>query len=426
MPAVEDTTVLIWDQSAGFTHIARALVGQVRQVLYFSIWDLAFPRARDILPGVGIEGVERVPDFFEALPRADWCLFTDVGNGGLQEYLRQLGIPVCGSGRASELERDRWLLKVAAREAGLTVSEGELVHGLEELRDVLSHDHQCFVKLSYFRGDCETYHHRTAASSRPWLDDLALKLGPAGEKLDFIVEDPIAGDPCVEIGVDSFCVDGQFPETTLWGYEVKDAAFLGFTTPLPPLLLGLQEQLGHLLAVYGYRGPISTEFRVTPDAAYLIDLTCRFGSPPSELQSHLLTNLAEVLYGCALGESTEPVYRATYGAQLVMGSGWGAEHALGLEIEHPDRVALHGHCLIDGQDFTVSPSEIEEFGGAVGWGETADEAIKLATEAAEGVKAFRYEPRAGAFDEAKKAMGEGETLGLGVYAPGHHEAERVA
>lgn len=425
MPDVSQTTVLIFDSYGGFTHVGEALAGQVGQVLYFSQWDLAFPRSRDILPGIGLDGVERVEDFFEALPRADWVIFTDVGNGGLQEYLRQLSIPVCGSGRGSVLERDRWLAKSLFRAAGVSVSEGELVHGIDELREVLSHDTELYVKLSYFRGDAETYKHRTAASSRPWLDDLALKLGPMGQQLDFIVEEPIAGDPCCEVGFDTFCVDGQFPRNTAWGYEVKDAAFIGFTTPLPPLLQELQAKCGFVLAEYGYKGPISTEFRITPDDAFLIDLTCRFGSPPSELQCLMMENLAEVLYGCALGQVVEPSYRALYGAQLVMGSAWNAEHALGVQMEHPGLISLHGHCRIDGEDFTVSPSEIEEFGGACGWGDSLEEATHMATKAAEGVKAFRYEPKSGAFDEAQKCVETGEELGLGVYAPAHYEAERA-
>jgi len=42
------------------------------------------------------------------------------------------------------------------------------------------------------------------------------------------------------------------------------------------------------------------------DKAYFIDPTVRFGSPPSQLQTHLITNLPEVIWAGANGECLEP------------------------------------------------------------------------------------------------------------------------
>ena len=109
---VSRKTALFFDASAGYTHIAEAVVPEFARVLYFNNWETAFPQARDITPGIGLEGVERVSDFFDALEDADVAIFTDVGNGGLQEFLRARGMPVFGSGRSEALERDRWFLKL--------------------------------------------------------------------------------------------------------------------------------------------------------------------------------------------------------------------------------------------------------------------------------------------------------------------------
>src|SRR5215469_5777407 len=121
---VSRKTVLIWDASASYTHVAESVVGEFANVLYFVPWEKGFSVARDYIPGMGLDGVERVADFFDSLDRADLVVFTDVGQPGLQEYLRGHGMPVFGSGRAAVLERDRWVLKGELRSAGIDYSDG--------------------------------------------------------------------------------------------------------------------------------------------------------------------------------------------------------------------------------------------------------------------------------------------------------------
>ena len=89
--------------------------------------------------------------------------------------------------------------------------------------------------MSWWRGDFETYHHLNYLATQAWLDDLANRLRPFGNIADFIIEEPIAGD-AVEIGVDGFCVDGEILHPTLFGYEVKDAGYIGSVAELPKRL----------------------------------------------------------------------------------------------------------------------------------------------------------------------------------------------
>src|SRR5215510_9587494 len=100
MTSVEDSTVLLFDLSSSFTHVAEALVPQVGRVLYFSPWQSGFPKTKDVLP--------------------------DVGMDGLQEYLREQGHYVCGAGHASVLEQDRLELRREATAAGFSVAPGEI------------------------------------------------------------------------------------------------------------------------------------------------------------------------------------------------------------------------------------------------------------------------------------------------------------
>src|SRR5215472_27797 len=251
---------------------------------------------------MGLDGVERVADFFDSLDRADLVVFTDVGQPGLQEYLRGHGMPVFGSGRAAVLERDRWVLKGELRSAGIDYSDGFLIHGLDTLRRLLERQDDLWIKFSYFRGDVETFHHRTYPQSKRKLAQWELSLGPYAQVADFIVEPPIESGLCVEPGADpAWTCYGVFPERIMWGYESKDAGYAGTTLKLPRRMRIVLDKLSGVLAKYSYRGPLSTESRECDDgSSYLIDLSCRFPEPPSSVHSYIATNWGEMMFGCAI------------------------------------------------------------------------------------------------------------------------------
>lgn len=411
---VSRKTVLFWDASASYTHVAESVVEEFANVLYFVPWERGFSVARDFLPGLGIPGIERVPDFFDALDRADLVVFTDVGQPGLQEYLRKQGMPIFGSARAAELERDRWRLKQTLQGAGIDYSDGFLIRGLETLRRLLQRQEDLWVKFSYFRGDVETYHHRTYAQSQKKLAEWQLSLGPYADIADFIVEPPIRSDLCVEVGCDPpWVCDGQFPRKFLWGYESKDAGYMGTTLGLPERMQAVVGRLSGVLSQYGYRGPLSTETRECDDnSSYLIDLSCRFPEPPSSVHSYLCDNWGEMMYGAAIGQPVEPDYAADYAVEIVLRSEAGAEHPLAVEIGETSRVRLHGHCRISGVEYAVSPSEIRECGAACGIGDSLTDAMEEALEAAESVKGDEIEFDAASLRRLVDTIKDGRKLAL--------------
>ena len=411
---VSRKTVLFWDASASYTHVAESVVNEFANVLYFVPWEKGFSVARDFIPGMGIPGIERVPDFFDALDRADLVVFTDVGQPGLQEYLRKQGMPIFGSARAAELERDRWRLKQTLQTAGIDYSDGFLIRGLETLRRLLQRQDDLWLKFSYFRGDVETYHHRTYAQSQKKLAEWQLSLGPYADIADFIVEPPIRSDLCVEVGMDPpWVCDGEFPKTFLWGYEQKDAAYVGTTHALPDRMGTVKQRLTGILAEYGYRGPLSTETRECDDgSSYLIDLSCRFPEPPSSVHSYLASNWGEMMYGAAIGQPVEPDYAADYAVEIVLRSEAGAEHPLAVEIGETSRVRLHGHCRISGVEYAVSPSEIRECGAACGIGDSLTDAMEEALEAAESVKGDEIEFDAASLRRLVDTINDGRKLAL--------------
>ena len=411
---VSRKTVLFWDASASYTHVAESVVGEFAAVLYFSPWEKGFSVSRDFLPGMGVAGVERVPDFFDALGRADLVVFSDVGMGGLQEFLRAQGMPVFGSGRASVLERDRWKLKDELRSHEIDYSDGYLIHGLDTLRRLLERQNDLYIKYSYFRGDVETYHHRSYAQSQNQLAQWALNLGPYSEVANFIVEPPIDANLCVEVGADpSWVCDGEFPSRMLWGYEDKDAGYLGTTLTVPQRMRSVLSKLSGVLSSYGYRGPLSTETKECDDgSSYVIDLACRFPEPPSSVHSFIAKNWGEMMYGAAIGQPVEPDYDAAYAVEIVLRSEAGVKHPLAVEVGIPEGVRLHGHCVFNKQDYAVSPSEIREVGAACGWSDSLPDAIEQAIAAAESVKGDEVEFDAASMRNLLDTIKDGRDLGL--------------
>ena len=395
--------------------MAEAVVGEFARVLYYSIWESAFPTVRHYLPGSGLDGIERIYDFFDALDRTDLVVFTDVGNAGLQEYLRRLGMPVFGSGAASQLERDRWFLKSVCQKYQLNCADAIPVTGLDNLRNILGQmsDEEVHVKLSIFRGDSETFKHTDPADTTRRLNELALKMEPYNDRAEFVIEQPIDGDPCVEVGVDlPVNVAGVYPRDAMWGYEIKDEAYAGRVGVLPERLRTVLDKLAPVLEFFNYRGAMSEETRETREGSFLLDFTARFPNPPSALQRFMIDNWGEILWEGANGRVVEPEWLAPVGVEIILRSEYGTENPLRVGVQRWDRTVLYGHAADSGVDYAVSPSEIPECGAACGMGSTLAEAMEEAVEVAQGIKGRDLVWDAGSLEELTEAIKTGEQLGI--------------
>jgi hypothetical protein len=119
-----------------------------------------------------------------------------------------------------------------------------------------------------------------------------------------------------------------------------------------------------------------------------------------------------MMYGAAIGQPVEPEYEGSYAVEIVLRSEAGADHPLAVEVGNPDRVRLHGHCIIKGQDYCVSPSEIREVAAACGIGESLADATEEALDAAESVKGDEIEFDAAAVRQLLDTIRDGRRLGL--------------
>ena len=220
-----DKCVLLYDYGL-FSSWALKLKEFFGRVLIYVPFKSGFPKSQQYAIGTGLEGVERIIDFWDYVPETDLFVFPDIYDGDLQEHLRSMGYPVWGAGKGEELEIYRWQTKMLLKkDIGLPVQPVERIIGVEELREFLQEHEDKYVKISMLRGDFETFHHISYNLSEPLLDEIENKLGPYKLFKEFIVEDSI--NDAVEIGYDGWTIDGRFPRTAMQGYEIKDVSYVG-------------------------------------------------------------------------------------------------------------------------------------------------------------------------------------------------------
>ena len=182
---VKDKSVLIYGHGMDVP-FAQRLAREFKRVGYFTPWTSDYPTANDLAVGSGFDGVERIKDFWKASDEFDLICFFDVHTADEAEYLRKHGRLVFAPGCAEILELDRYKGRKTQSVVGLPTQRTELVKGLPHLKQRLSQVKDKYVKLSIFRGEIESFHHKDFKSSEPYLDKLAVSLGINKDSVDFI------------------------------------------------------------------------------------------------------------------------------------------------------------------------------------------------------------------------------------------------
>ena len=406
MKKYQNKSVLVVDGGGLFSPLAELLTKDFGRVGYFIDWQSGFADGRELLIGTGLKDVEKVKYFWDVVNEFDLFVFPDVWAGDMQEYLRSIGKRVWGAGKASSLELFRWKTREIMKEVGLPTKDAWAVTGITKLRDMLKTKKDVFVKISQFRGIHETFHSENYRQVKGLLDELESKFGAMLETIPFIVEEGIPD--AREIGYDGFCIDGQFPKKAFIGVEIKDKAYLGKVInydDLPDTVKDVNDKLAPYMK--GYRQLFSTEVREKDGKGYLIDLTCRQPSPAGEPELHVMENLAEVMWEGSGGVLIEPEYRAKYVAQIILCSNWAMCHFQLVEFPEEVRpfVKLYNHAIIDGKDYVVPQiAPMKELGSVIGFGNTPEEAIKMAQKNAEKVDGFDVEKEVESLDKAAKLM----------------------
>lgn len=406
-----EKSVLVYDSGGLFCSMAELLTQFFGRVGYFYPWETSFPDGRELMVGFGVPGVGRVKYFDREYKNYDLIVFPDVWSGDLQEDLRQRGHRVWGSGMGSNLELQRWETKEKLKKLGMDMMPCEKLIGTRALREYLKDHPDQYVKISAMRGIGETCEAKTEDDIEGWLLELESRYRDIATLfLPFTVEQAI--HDAKEVGYDGWNIDGEFPETAMFGIEKKDKAYFGTVCPyddLPQGVLDVNGELWKLLSEYQYRQFFSTEIREKDGKNFVIDLTCRHASPAGEVILSNCDNLAEVLWFGAEGKLIKPEFRHQFGAQLILTSEWAEEHCqlITFPEELRSQIKLYNHCVIDGRDWVIPQvAKMKHLGSIVTLADTPEEAVELCKEAAEEVSGFDVEYDPDALDHAVEEMKE--------------------
>ena len=407
-----------------FVNVARRLASEFKHVYYTpAAWETAFPRIADAVIGDGYPEIEWVESLFEVVDKCDLIVFPDIGFAALQEYLVKQGKPVWGSRHADGLEARRGMFLKTLKTTNLPVPKYQIFKGITNLRLALESKEDVYIKVSTYRGDFETAHFRSMEEDAGLLDGWCIRMGPLSEQFKFFVFEQI--DTTIEDGCDTWCIDGQWPKTVIHGMECKNKGFLATFAELsdmPEPVRKVNEEFGPILASYGYRGPFSSEVRITEDGkGYFIDPTCRYGSPPHQIQCEMIGNMGEIVWQGANGICVEPEQLARFGVQAAFEftrNKWNV-------FKIPESIAAHvriaSSCMVDGA-ICVPPDHDEPEG--IGWlcatGSTIEYAIHNLNEYAKEMPAgatVEIDALADLLKEAHAAEEEGMKFANNVPEP---------
>ena len=381
MKPISEVRIRVIDHGI-FLPFARCLAREAAHVDYYTPSEKAFPTIRDCCIGDGFDEVEKIVGPMVDSDSVDcWC-FPDVGFEDVQADLLDRGKVVWGARNGDSLEIHRGKFLKALATTDLPVPPHQIVVGLDKLRQHLYDKEDKWVKISKLRGDFETFHWRNWEMDKAELDKYGVRFGPAQERITFYVFDPI--DTEIEDGVDTYCIDGKFPELVIHGMEAKDRAFLAAfqnLANLPEEVRKVSEAFAPILGAFGYRQFFSSEVRITPEKqSYFIDPTTRLGSPPSQVMCEMYGNLADIVWHGANGVLIEPEPLHKYGVQaIICGKGdrdtWSAYQF----PEELDQWVKCGFCCrIDG--LLCFPPDPDATSNDIGWLVGVGDSIKEAIE----------------------------------------------
>lgn len=381
-----------------------------------------FPTAPKAAIGNGFDEMSWVRDIRSVKDKVDLVVFPDIGNSLLQLELEAEGKRVIGSRNGDRLELFRLAFKDVQKRLGLNVPKHVILTGLLALKDHLKDTEDRWVKIDRYRGSFETQHHVNWELSQNWLNKLAADIGPLGESMKFLVEEPVRGE--VEFGYDGFFF-GEFPKKTLFGPEIKSKCYIGAVTDYADMderLREVNEKLSPELERYGYRNFFSTEVRITKDdenfkdgEAVLIEPTCRIPSPPFESELEAYGNLGAMLWHGSVGEVIEPEMTCKFSVCCRFShddppDGW---RTIAIPEEIRASVKVYDAVKINGL-YHIAPKlpNANRIGAFVGTGDTIEEAIANCRTVRDAMK---DQPVSSEFDSLSDALREiksGEDAGM--------------
>ena len=410
-------TIVIWDLSWGSEH-ARALGLAGNKVYYYTEWVAAEPQFhKEYTVGIGIEGIEKVTDFYEYIDQADLLMFIALGHAGEVKWLRKKGYTVYGAGAGERLEMDRfWALKQHEK-LGLPVSPYKEVKGVTNVikyLESLPQPSDRIVKVNVFRGDITSFDASDLATAKISLGNMVPKLGPFSEDFEFLVQNKVHG---IESGWDLWFNGHDFLKPYLWGYAGIEKYYVGkWVDEMPPVLEMVKNKIRPLLQELDYRGCISVEIIVDKNKdPYVIDWTCRFAYPLSYIFTYAIKNYTELVFACAQGKDIriQPLFPFVCAKEFNSTLAQEEWLAINFPPSLRSQIKLSQGVRHKGQMY-VSPVDDMMTGATVGGGKSWEAAVKSANKAGDKVKAADLgdKPSSASMEKIEIEIKEGVKVGL--------------
>jgi hypothetical protein len=381
---LNQSTLCVFDKSGLFVSLARRL-GESGAKVYYQTTPDRRDQVNEAVIGDGMSKsehgpIEVVEEFESVIDRIDTFVFPDVRFAAKQKFLRKLGYNVWGAADGMALELDRLFFLKKLAELGLDVPDYDVVTGITKLRDYLMSHKDIYIKTSKWRGSWETIHWRSADEDAHLLDLWAVRFGGLREWVTFICFPEIETE--LEIGADTYSIDGEWPDYMLHGIESKDSAYFSAVTArdkMPEPLLPIMEAFSPFLKECQYRQQWSMEVRVKEPYHYFIDATARAGLPSTASQILAMKNLPEVIYHGARGQMVQPEYDCLFTAEaMVRVKGHhGTWHTEKFDPELRPHLMLADYCEVNGQPWWPSDEDaIDEAGWLASKGQTPKECLE--------------------------------------------------
>lgn len=403
--------------SGVFAEVAHTLSHSFGHVYYTSPWIADYPSSYKTELGEGFPDYERVGDIWEIVDDVDLFVFTDLHQGTLQEYLTAQGKRVWGSRNADELECDRTDAMALFTDLGIPQAPYEVVTGMDALRKYIKSrgTDKLWIKINRTRGDTETFCVEGYDLAKNRLDTMEAEFGPVAATRDFVVQDHLPDT--LDIAIDTYCIDGQYPNKAMLGIEQKDMGYVGAVKDwllMPPDLVNIYDRLAPTLESYQYRSLFSLESRVGKTGLWLADPCCRFGSPVSELELNMITNLPEIMWEGAGGNLVEPVYKGKYGCEVLIKSHWSPEKPMLIEFpeEYRDQIKLRYAAKFGNETWILPQNSGEEVGAIVAYGDSLDSCMDEVTEIGKQVKGTQLEVTTGSMGDLKENLKDLASWGI--------------
>ena len=406
---------LVWDFGL-FTECAVRLARDCGEVKYFCPFADAFTEPFKKLIGQGLEGVERVSEYWPYLDECDLIFVPDTQCGAMVEWLKDHSYPVAGAGAAERLELDRWYGRQMQKKSGLPVQETHLIKGITAAREFAASHKDYFFKVNNeWRGIAESFKHRDSRSSETRLDYIAYKAGPYKEDIVFICEEMLPG---VEPGFDGATWEGELLIPSMAGYERKGSGYIGRVykteSDFPAALRTIHEGLSPEFSKHKTKFFYSVEVKIDKDRVpYLLDPTIRLAAPGvAAIQTELIENYSEVVHGFASGERVDPVMRYKYCAAVSMESSEAGKTFVNIEFPKEMRqwVKLRMACKHGNDFYSVPP--FDSLGSIIALGDSVREVVETVKDRAKEVQAISMSTDLGGLDELQKDIQEGKLYGI--------------